>query len=375
MTEIHCFTSASFAYLDRVRVLRETLLAHHPDWTFWLCLPDLEPPGVSFDAKAERIDHLVRVEDLDVPDRQRWIFDHDLVELCTAVKGPMLCRILESGARKVIYLDPDIAIFGDLSDVVTLLDRHDVVVTPHQLEPDSDRIAILDNEIGSLKHGVFNLGFLGVSNTAEGRRFANWWRDRLIEFCFDDIPNGLFTDQRWCDLVPAFFPTTHILRDPGYNFASWNQSRRPMSIGEDGLIRVASRPLRFFHFTKITSVGEVMLERYATNSIAVFEVMKWYREQLAAKAVHGLPAGWWGYGSYTDGTPIPREHRLAYRTTPELRERFPNPFAVGPASLKNFLLQRHRIQPWREAGRRLERLIRPWIKRIFWWARSSRKRL
>jgi hypothetical protein len=45
MTKIHWFTSSTFAYLDRVRVLVETLRRHHPDWVFWLCLVDHEPPG------------------------------------------------------------------------------------------------------------------------------------------------------------------------------------------------------------------------------------------------------------------------------------------------------------------------------------------
>lgn len=337
-TETHCFTSASFAYLDRVRVLGETLRRHHPGWTLWLCLSDREPPGFEFDLALEPIDRVVRLEELGIADPVRWVFDHDVIELCTAVKGQMLCRLLESGAHKVIYLDPDIALLGDLGDIELLLDSHDVLLTPHQLEPDNERQTILDNEIGSsLKHGIYNLGFLAVANTDEGCRFARWWRDRLLEFCFDDIPNGLFTDQRWCDLAPAFFQGVHILRDPGYNVASWNLSRRPISIEEDGRICAAGEPLRFFHFTKINGAGETMLTRYAGGRLAVFELMHWYRTRLVQHAVVGLPDGWWAYGVYADGSPIPRAHRLAYRTRPDLRERFPDPFAAGSGSLAEYL--------------------------------------
>jgi hypothetical protein len=336
MSGVHCFTSASFAYLDRVRVLGETLRRHHADWTFWLCLSDQPPPGLHFDPADEPFDHVVRVDELDVPEVRRWVFDHDVIELCTAAKGPMLCRLLGAGAQKVIYLDPDIALLEPLSDVVTLLEVHDVILTPHQLEPDDDQRTILDNEIGSLKHGIFNLGFLAVANRDEGRRFARWWCERLVHFCYDDVANGLFTDQRWCDHVPVFFPSVHVLRDPGYNAASWNQSRRPLTIGEDGVIRAAGRPLRFFHFTKVTDVGAVMLERYAGEDIAVFELMKWYRQRLAAHAA-AVPPGWWAYGHYDDGTAIRREHRIAYRTRPDLRQRYPDPFASGLDSLYRHL--------------------------------------
>ncbi len=332
MTQVHCFTSASFAYLDRTRVLGETLRRHHPDWVFWLCLCDREPPGFTFDLRREPIDHVVRVEELGIPDLRQWLFQHDVVELCTAVKGLMLCRLMDEGARKIVYLDPDIALFSNLSEVEALLDHHNIVLTPHLTEPEDTRGGIADNEIGALKHGIYNLGFVAVANTSEGRRFAQWWRDRLIEFCYDDVPNGIFTDQRWCDHVPVFFDGVHILRDPGYNVASWNISRCPITIEEDGTIRAGGRVLRFFHFTKITWVGEVMLERYARGRLSVFELMKWYRGRLAANVAAGLPSGWWAYGYYADGSPIHREHRIAYRTRPELRTRFPDPFAAGPSA-------------------------------------------
>ena len=247
-SEVHCFTSATFAYLDRVRVLVETLRRWQPNWTFWLCLPDEEPTGFRFDLAQEPIDCLMRLADLGIPNLNQWIFDHEIVELCTAVKGPMLCHLLESGARKVIYLDPDIAVFDELREIESLLDGHDVILTPHVVEPEKDRNGILDNEIGSLKHGTYNLGFLAVANSPGGLRFARWWRDRLIDFCFDDISNGLFTDQRWCDLAPALFPGVHVLRDPGYNVASWNLSQRPISIDEQGTIHAAGSRLRFFSF-------------------------------------------------------------------------------------------------------------------------------
>ena len=335
MSGIHCFTSASFAYLDRVRVLGETLKRFHPDWTLWLCLPDEEPPGFVFDPSAESFSNIVRLSELGIPDLKRWTFDHDVVELCTAVKGQMLCQLLEEGADKVVYLDPDIALFDDLAPVVALLDSHNVILTPHQTEPDTEISAIIDNEIGSLKHGIYNLGFFAVAGRPEGLRFARWWRDRLSMFCFDDIPNGLFTDQRWCDHVPVFFDGVHILRDPGYNVASWNLSRRTIGIEEDGTIRAAGSRLRFFHFTKVTHVGEIMLERYAAGRIEVFELMKWYRGRLEAHAVAGLPKAWWAYGVFDDGTAIARDHRLAYRKRHDLREQHPDPFAAGPGIFRS----------------------------------------
>jgi hypothetical protein len=156
----------------------------------------------------------------------------------------------------------------------------------------------------------------------------------LLDHCYDDVPNGLFTDQRWCDLVPAFFGRVHILRDPGYNVASWNLSRRPVSISLDGVMQAGGSPMRFFHFTKVDWVGELMLERYAGDRIEVFELMQWYRQRLAAHAAVDLPKGWWAYGRYSDGSPIPRSHRRLYRDRPDLQARYPDPFGAGPVAFE-----------------------------------------
>jgi hypothetical protein len=329
MTQVHCFTSASFAYLDRVRVLGDSLRRHHPDWTFWLCLSDKAPEGFEFHVDAEPIDHLVTIDELGIGNLSGWIFEHDVVELCTAVKGVMLTRLLDQGADKVIYLDPDIAVFEPLDDVVAQLDQSSIVLTPHQLEPDDEHFAIVDNEIGSLKFGIFNLGFIAVANTPEGNRFARWWRDRLLSFCFDDVPNGLFTDQKWCDHVPALFSEVHVLRHAGYNVASWNLSRRPISIEENGTILAGGVPLKFFHFTKVTHVGEVMLERYCNGQLAIFELLNWYRKQLQKHVAVGLPSGWWAFGKFDNGEPVRREHRLAYRRRADLRMRYPDPYGAA----------------------------------------------
>jgi hypothetical protein len=334
LADTHCYTSISFSYLDRARVLAETIRRHHPDWVLWLCISDQEPPGFSFDITDEGFDHVVRAWELDVPSYRPWVFGHDVVELCTAVKGPMLQHILASGADQVVYLDPDIALFGPLEGVLDLLRRHPVVLTPHIVSPERFANGVRDNEISCLKHGVYNLGFVAVQNCGEGNRFANWWADRLREFCHDDIPNGLFTDQRWCDLAPALFEGVAVLRDPGYNVASWNLATRPITIDGAGLICAAGFPLRFFHFTKVNSVGEAMLERYSYGRLEVFELLRWYRERLKHHACQGIPAGWWYYSRYDDGAPILRAHRLCWRDRKDLHCAFPDPFTTGANSYR-----------------------------------------
>ena len=334
MPSTHCFTSISFSYLARARVLAETIRRHHPDWVLWLCISDQEPPGFRLDLADEAFDHVVRVWELDIPSHHPWVFGHDVVELCTAVKGPMLQHLLAAGADQVVYIDPDIALFSPLDPVLDLLQRHAVVLTPHLLAPETTREDVIKNELSCLQHGIYNLGFLAVANSSEGNRFAAWWADRLREFCHADIPRGLFTDQRWCDLAPALFDGVAVLRDPGCNVASWNLAHRPVTIDASGDIRAAGHLLRFFHFTKTESGGEAILEECSPDRPDVFELLRWYRERLDHHAPAGLPPGWWHYGHYEDGAPIPLADRLCWRNRSDLQAVFADPFATGPGSFR-----------------------------------------
>lgn len=325
--KVACFTSASYNYMDRVRVLFETVREFHPEWKTCLCLVDQEPVNFQLYWDTENIDQVVKAVDLAIPEFASWAFEHDIIELCTAVKGQMLCELLEQGFDKVVYLDPDTALFGRLDEVIDLLDHHSSVLTPHQVTPDTVRSAIIDNEMGSLKYGIFNLGFVAVSNAEEGRRFARWWRDRLIEFCFDEIDRGLFTDQKWCNHAPVFFPDLAILRHRGYNVASWNISQRAIHIDNDGSITAGGESLKFFHFTKVTHVGEVMLARYAGDHSDIFELLQWYKSKLTGHAVNGLPERWWHYSNYDNGKEISPADRLAHRSARLKGHHLANPFA------------------------------------------------
>lgn len=332
MPDVHCYTSITFACLDRARVLAETVKKHHPDWTLWLCLADREPPGFRFDIAHEAFDLLVRIEELEIPHLDQWIFGHGAAELGAAVKGPMLCHLLDRGADKVVHMDPDIALFDSIEEVSELLDRHTIVLTPGLTARETTCSGALDGASGALWHGAYDPCFMAVRGNAEGTRFARRWRDRLVEFGDDDSAGGLFPDRHLCDLIPSLAEGTCILRDPGYNAACWNLASRPIEIAVDGSIMAGGRPLRFFHFTDVDARNEAQIERRSAGRHEVFELLRWYRERLSVHAARSLPPGWWAFARYEDGAPIERSHRVLYRRRRDLRERFPRPFASGPGS-------------------------------------------
>jgi hypothetical protein len=341
-----CFTSISLNYLAKARVLGRTVRHHQPDWTLVLCVTDRAPEGFHFSLEDEPFDRVIWAEELMGEGAKPWLFKHEVVEACTAVKGPALKKLLGEGADRVFYLDPDTAVLGSMDSMVEMLSSASILLTPHQLVPESSKRAIVDNEICSLAHGTYNLGFIAVRNDINGRALADWWSDRLIEYCVDDKGRGIFVDQKWCDLVPALFDGVKIVRDPGYNVASWNLSNRKVSFGKDGRCIVNGVELKFFHFTKLGPIGDTMTRVYAQDNTEVYELWSWYKRMVDQNSVGTVPTSWWQYGQFSNGVKIPRVARLLYRDREDLRAEYADPFdASERASYFNWLVSNDVLAP------------------------------
>ncbi|MBA3580928.1 MAG: glycosyl transferase [Gammaproteobacteria bacterium] len=326
MKKIHVFTSAACNYIPKVRVLLRSIKKWHPEWVIHLALSDEIPEGI--DLSDELFDEIHPASELGIPDFVGWAFCHNIVELSTAIKPFVLKKLLaRDDCAGVIYLDPDMVVFSRLEEVLLALKDFNIALTPHQTSPEKSLVAIMDNEICSLKHGIYNLGFIAVSPTDIGKTFANWWAERLYYFCRDEIPNGLFTDQRWIDLAPAFFEGVHILRSSRFNVAPWNLTTRVVTGDINGEVLIDGKPLGFYHFTGFDSgAHHVMMQKNSNNNNTAIDLVNWYTGMTSELSKDPLSAVPWSFGSFSDGSKIPSYARLIYRERVDLQHKFPNPF-------------------------------------------------
>ena len=163
------YTSVTCNYIPKARVLAKSVKKFHPDWFFILVLADSIPSG--FDLVQEPFDEILTLEQLPLPNLKSWTYGHTVVELCTAVKGSAAEYFAKKRNHdKIMYLDPDIKVFNSLEPLNKLLDKHDILLTPHMLDSEDKLDAIIDNEICSLKHGIFNLGFFAAKTSRRQKR-------------------------------------------------------------------------------------------------------------------------------------------------------------------------------------------------------------
>lgn len=310
------YTSICMNYMPKALILGESLKRHNKDVKFYVVLLEREIPKEVDEDMYKIIDKIILAKDLGYEDFDKFIFKHSIVEASTSVKGQALVHFLEDEKEdKVLYMDPDIKVYAALDKLNKLLDEKDIILTPHLTIPDKTEVDIQNNELCALMHGVYNLGFLAVSNTEEGLRFARWWRDRLHLYCYDDIPRGIFTDQRWVDLAPAMFDV-YILKDLGHNMAPWNLSTRKLSKDKDGKIIVNEKDeLVFFHFSGFDSGANLgVFEFYVKDKDAVeFEIRDEYVADLNRMHQENLGNYVWSYANYTSGEAVDKMIRREYR--------------------------------------------------------------
>jgi len=325
---LHVFTSAAVNYLPKVRILCRSLRQYHPEAVVHLALADERPEWLR--AEDEPFDSILGIDELAIPDWRAWSFTHSIVELSTAIKPFALKHLLQRpDCRAVLYFDPDMVLFSRVDDILATLESSNLALTPHQTKPEETLDAIVDNEVASLKHGIFNLGFIGVRNTTEGRRFADWWAERTYHLCRAEVENGLFTDQKWVNFAPVFFDGVAIIKSSRHNVATWNLTTRRMTGDFAHGFRVDGEPLGFYHFTGFDSgAHRIMAIKNATASPAVQQLIAWYEREIAVADRDPISEWPWAFGRFADGTPIAAGHRWLYRESPDLRQAFPDPYAV-----------------------------------------------
>lgn len=337
--KICVYTSCSINYLPKARVLADSVKRHHLDATVIVCLNDVIPYWLH--VADEPFDQIWTPEDLDFS--EAWVFTHNVMEICTAVKGRALVRILrEIDADLYLYLDPDVVAYGDLSPLSGYMDGAEIGLVPHITKPESTDIGVQLTELSVVAHGTYNLGHLIIQNGETSRAFAEWWDARLTKYCYDDKEYGLFTDQRWCDLVPSLFDKVRILRQPNLDVASWNIYGRSISYAEPGAgspYIIDGFPLLTYHFSGTGPGGthRRIREIFAPGSGAVAEIERTYEDDIAARGQGMLEKFPYGGDFYDNGATITLGARHLYRKQPDLQRAFPQPYKAAGDSFYNWL--------------------------------------
>lgn len=257
------FTICSNNYLAQAKILGDSLLQKDSNYKFVIGLCDelSEEIDYTFFKNIE----IIPVAKINIYCFEEIIKKYHIVELNTSIKPSFFKYFIEKydDLESLIYFDPDIQIFNDLSPIEEFLKVSDILLTPHILKPiPIDNLEPAENTF--LNFGIYNLGFIALNpKSKNSKKLLDWWEERTLKIGFDRVCDGLFVDQLWINLVPLFFDKVKIVRELGFNVAPWNlHERNNIKSIEQGYLMGDNSKLIFYHFSSYNYETPNILSKY-----------------------------------------------------------------------------------------------------------------
>jgi hypothetical protein len=259
MNDMVFFTICSRNFIGHANALHDSVMQFYPRAEFFLVLCD---DSSNLDLSKLKYP-VIRIEELGIPNLEFMLLNYNITEMNTALKPFSFLYLFDKyKERPIIYLDPDILLFGPLAEVEVAFEAGaHCVLTPHICEP-AEYADMSDLQF--LRYGMYNLGFCGLRGSDNVKRVTAWWARRLEQYCIIDLERGIFVDQKWCDYFPSFIPLTTVIHHPGYNVAYWNLAQRRLSYSEPRWL-VNNLPLVFFHFSGHKVDGDLVFTRHSSQ--------------------------------------------------------------------------------------------------------------
>ncbi|MEO5678795.1 MAG: hypothetical protein ABIS47_03915 [Acidimicrobiales bacterium] len=335
MGRIACGTIVAKSHLALARVLASSFHRWHPSIPFYVLLTD-EVDG-RFDPRDEPFE-LLALDDVAVPAGMRFWYRQQ--ELTYAMAPNLIAHLLDQGFDQVGYLKQESLVVGSLEATLASLASAPITLTPHLLTPLQGALRI-DRELNVLQSGVYNAGFVGVAESVVARRFLGWWQDRVHRHCRHDVAGGIHYEQRWLDLVPLYFPSTQLRRDPGCNVGHWNMAERHVLVDGDD-VTVDGAPCSLVRFSGYDPDRPDEMTRHRRATVEALgpgaEIFRRY-QSLLEDAGHEAVRDWpYAFSRFSNGVPIPDVARQLYGALDDGPRRFADPFdSTGPSSFYQWL--------------------------------------
>lgn len=339
------FTIVAKNYLPLAFAQAETLKKFHPDIDYSILLCD-SAEGINL---AEQPYPVLPLDVLAIDNIEQLAFKYNLTEFCTAVKPYYFTYLFNKGIEKAIYLDPDVCVFSSLDPIFNELNDHSIVVTPHFITPEINYTGTITESL-LLHVGVFNCGFIAAKASERGTHFIKWWEKRLYDMAYQDKVEALHTDQKWVDLLPAFYGNElYISNDVGRNMAFWNLHERKLIYADSGNHTVENRfnqqimPLMLFHFAgyDIKNATTVIHKNHLEYSMNDFPELKglftWYKDALIKNGFNNYISLPYQFNKFDNGSPVNAFQRRLYRRLIEDGEDFSKPFSTASGSFYELL--------------------------------------
>lgn len=245
-------------YIDRGLALYHSLARHCSPFQLWiLCMDDVTYQTLS-EMHLPQI-HLVSLTEFEKDDQplQKAKQNRSLIEYYFTCTPSLPIYVLDHAPEVdvITYLDADLYFFSSIEPIYKELGNGSVLIIGHRFPPELKKKEI---------YGIYNVGLLSFRRDHNGLTCLHWWRERCLEWCYDQVQNNRFADQKYLDDWPSRFKGVTVLQHKGAGLAPWNIANYNYSLKNRGFL-VDGQSIIVYHFHGLKQINRWL---YDTNITA-----------------------------------------------------------------------------------------------------------
>ncbi|MEH7014228.1 glycosyltransferase [Neobacillus niacini] len=139
----------------------------------------------------------------------------------------------------IIWLDGDTAFLSDPQPIFDEWGNYSVFLTEEQYKGKYEWLSKI--------YGVYNTGFMGFKRDQNALRCLQWFREKLIEWCFDKPEKGRWSDQMYVNDWVTRFDNVGVAGNLGINANLYISSQNTVTKEDDNLY-INGDKLILFHY-------------------------------------------------------------------------------------------------------------------------------
>lgn len=145
-----------------------------------------------------------------------------------------------SELNHIVWLDSDIVFYSDPQPIFNELKLCSILLTKEGFKGINKKLKNV--------YGVFNTGLMGFKRNEYSIKRIDWLRKKCIEWCYDWILPGKWSDQMYLNHWDKRFKGVRVIKNIGINATAWNvQGCKARKI--DNEIYLDDTKLIFYHYS------------------------------------------------------------------------------------------------------------------------------
>lgn len=270
MKHFYCSTFSK-DYIYKGILLYESLLQHDKDFHFFMICFDDEVKSL---VDKMNLKNLTTVALSDIEKADKDLLEakksrNDKEYIWTS-KGSVMLYILNNfDVDHIVWLDGDTFFYSDPKPIFDeWIEVYSIMLTKERWRK--------EHESRNLTTGIYNTGFMGFKRDEYGLEALQWFRKKLIEWCYDKRERGLWSDQVYVNDWPKRFNRVGVIKNIGVNVTPYIMENCQVTRDSSKKIYVNGKKLIFYHSYgfKYYDGNEFDLCYYQTIDIAD-KVIEW----------------------------------------------------------------------------------------------------